>query len=164
MVGAAEELAMNATRHLPGCIFCRIVAGEAPASFVHRDELVSAFLDIRPVSPGHLLVIPNEHVIYTHDLPDATADHLFAVARRLARSLRQTDAVRADGVNLFVADGEAAGQDVFHAHLHVIPRFPEDGFEIDAAAWRNPSPSRAELDTLATALTAPQHLLRGPID
>jgi 8-oxo-dGTP diphosphatase len=136
------------------CIFCQIVAGEAPASFVHRDELVSAFLDIRPVSPGHLLVIPKEHVVFSHDLPDAIADHLFAIARRLARTLRKTDAVRADGVNLFVAEGEAAGQEVFHAHLHVIPRFPEDGFEMDAAAWRKPPPTREELNTLATALTA----------
>lgn len=134
------------------CIFCRIVAGGAPASFVHRDELVSAFLDIRPVTPGHLLVVPNEHVVFTHNLADPTADRLFALARRLAVSLRQTDAIRADGINVFVADGEAAGQDVFHAHLHVIPRFSGDGFDIDAAAWRQPPPSRDELDTLAVAL------------
>ena len=59
------------------CIFCRILAGEAPASFVHRDELVSVFLDIRPVTPGHLLVVPNQHVVLSHDLPDATADRIF---------------------------------------------------------------------------------------
>lgn len=135
------------------CIFCEIVAGDAPASFVHCDELVSAFLDIRPVTGGHVLVIPNEHVVFTHDLPDATADRLFAVARRLARTLRQTDAVRADGINLFVADGQAAEQEVFHAHLHVIPRFPRDGFEIDAAAWRSPPPTREALDALAAVLT-----------
>lgn len=131
------------------CIFCDIVAGEAPASFVHRDELVSAFLDIRPVTPGHMLVIPNEHVTFTHDLPDTTAERLFAVARRLARTLRRTDGVRADGVNVFVADGEAAEQEVFHAHLHVIPRFPGDGFEIDAAAWRHPVPTRETFDAIA---------------
>lgn len=134
------------------CIFCDIVAGEAPASFVHRDELVSAFLDIRPVTPGHLLVIPNEHVACTHDLADATADRLFVVARRLSRTLRQTDAVRAEGVNLFVADGEPAGQEVFHAHLHVIPRFRGDGFVVDAAAWRDPPPTREGLDGFAAAL------------
>ena len=137
---------------MSGCIFCDIVADDAPASFVHRDELVIAFLDIRPVTPGHLLVMPNQHVVHTHDLPDATAGRLFAVARRLSRSLRQTDVVRADGINLFLADGEAAGQEVFHVHLHVIPRFPGDGFEIDAAAWRNPPPTREELDRLAAAL------------
>jgi len=134
------------------CIFCDIVAGEAPASFVHRDELVCAFLDIRPVTSGHLLVIPNEHVVFAHDMADATADRVFAVARRLARALRQTDRVRADGINLFVADGEAAEQEVPHAHLHVIPRFRGDGFEIDAAAWRSPAPSRTELERLAVRI------------
>src|SRR5688500_6690660 len=121
------------------CVFCQIVEGAARASFVFRDELVSAFLDIRPVTPGHLLVIPNEHVTHTHDLPDATAAAAFPVARRLARVLRTSDAVRADGVNLFTADGAAAGQEVFHAHLHVIPRFAGDGFEVSAEAWRHPS-------------------------
>lgn len=134
------------------CIFCRIVAGEAPASFVHRDGLVSAFLDIRPVTRGHLLVIPDAHVEVSQDLPDATAERLFHVGRQLARALRSADGIRADGINLFVADGEAAGQDVFHAHLHVIPRFEGDGFAIDAAAWRNPPPSRAELDGQASAI------------
>ena len=134
------------------CIFCRIVAGEAPASFVHRDGIVSAFLDIRPVTPGHLLVIPDAHVEVSQELPDATAERLFGVGRQLARAVRSAEGVRADGVNLFVADGTAAGQDVFHAHLHVIPRFAGDGFAIDAAAWRNPPPDRAELDRQATAI------------
>ena len=136
------------------CIFCRIVAGEAPASFVHRDDVVSAFLDIRPVAPGHTLVVPNEHVVLASDLTDSAADRLFAVGRRLEQTLRQTDAARADGVNFFIADGEAAGQDVFHAHLHVIPRFAGDGFSIDAAAWRGPQPSREELNALADAIRA----------
>jgi histidine triad (HIT) family protein len=134
------------------CVFCQIIDGAAPASFVYRDDLVSAFLDIRPVTPGHLLVIPNEHVIHTHDLPDGTATAIFTLARRLARTLRHSEAVLADGVNLFAADGAAAGQDVFHAHFHVIPRFPGDGFAISVGAWRNPAPGREELDALADAL------------
>jgi histidine triad (HIT) family protein len=134
------------------CIFCRIVRGAAQASFIHRDEWVSAFLDIRPVTPGHLLVVPNEHVAVSHALPDATADRMFSIARQAARGLLEGDLVRAEGVNLFVADGEAAGQEVFHAHLHVIPRFEGDGFEISAAAWRDPPPLRDELDRQAAAL------------
>jgi len=134
------------------CIFCRILAGEAPASFVHRDDLVSAFLDIRPVTPGHLLVIPNRHIEASHDLPAATADRLFSVGRALARVLRSGAVVDGAGVNLFVADGEAAGQEVFHAHLHVIPRFPGDGVTIDAAAWQRPPPTRDELDRLAAEI------------
>lgn len=134
------------------CIFCHIVDAAAPASFVYRDDLVSAFLDIRPVTPGHLLVIPNDHVVHTHDLPDETVKAAFKVARRLARTLRDSDAVRADGVNLFAADGEDAGQEVFHAHLHVIPRFAGDGFTVTAGAWRHPAPAREELDAIAAAL------------
>lgn len=124
------------------CIFCSIVAGEAPSSIVHRDELVTAFLDIRPVTPGHLLVVPNDHVVFMQDVPDTTADRVGGVARRLARAMRSTDAVRAEGISFFAADGEAAGQEVSHAHLHLIPRFSGDGFEIDAAAWREPAPGR----------------------
>lgn len=134
------------------CIFCQIVAEDAPASFLHRDDLVTAFLDIRPVTLGHALVIPNQHLVHTYDLPDATADRLFAVARGLARRLRSAHGIGADGINLLTADGEAAGQEVSHAHLHVIPRFPADGFAIDAAAWREPQPSRAELDAWAARI------------
>jgi len=81
------------------CVFCRVAAGDEPVSFVHRDELVCAFMDSRPVTPGHLLVIPNQHVVNTYDLAEATADHLFAIGRRLARALRRTDAIRSHGTN-----------------------------------------------------------------
>jgi histidine triad (HIT) family protein len=134
------------------CVFCHIVGGSAEASFVHRDEMVSAFLDIRPVTPGHLLVIPNQHIVFSHDVPEATAGRMFAVARHLSRVIHGSDVVHADGVNLFVADGESAGQEVFHAHLHVIPRFDGDGFEISAGAWRDPAPTRDELERRAEAI------------
>ena len=133
------------------CVFCQIVAGAAPASFVHRDDLVAAFMDIQPVAPGHLLVVPNDHVAKMQDVPDEVAERVFAVGRRLARALGRAG-LRAEGVDMFVADGEAAGQDVFHAHLHVIPRFADDGFVIDAAAWRAPPPGRDELDRWAAQI------------
>jgi histidine triad (HIT) family protein len=99
-----------------------------------------------------LLVVPNEHVVLSQDLLGATAERVFSLARQLTRALRDSNVVRADGVNLFVADGEAAGQEVFHAHLHVIPRFKGDGFEVSAAAWRDPAPLRDELDRRADAI------------
>ncbi|HEX9738978.1 MAG TPA: HIT family protein [Candidatus Limnocylindria bacterium] len=140
------------------CIFCGIVAGSTAASVVYGDGVVSAFLDIRPINPGHVLVIPNEHVMHTHDLPEATADRLFAVARRLARALRSSNDIRADGINLLVADGEAANQDVPHAHIHVVPRHEGDGFIVDAAAWRELAPTRSELDAVAAQIrTAIEH-------
>jgi diadenosine tetraphosphate (Ap4A) HIT family hydrolase len=133
------------------CVFCRIVAGTERASFVHRDDLVSAFLDIRPINPGHLLVIPNDHIERTRDLPDPLADRLFGLARALARAL-VASGLRADGTNLLVADGEPAGQEVFHAHLHVVPRFVGDGFGLARRPGAEPAGGRAELDANATAI------------
>ena len=137
----------------PGCIFCAIVAGDSPASVVHRDDLVSAFMDIQPVTPGHLLVVPNEHHAELRGLTDPVADRLFAIARGLARALPRSG-LRADGTNVLAADGAAAGQEVFHAHLHVIPRYADDGFVIDAAAWRGPPPDRKQLDEWAARIRA----------
>ena len=86
------------------------------------------------------------------DVPPATAMQLFEVGRRLARVLGDSGVVRADAVSFTIADGEAAGQDVFHAHLHVFPRFPGDGYTIGAEAWGRPAPTRAELDAIAEGL------------
>ena len=111
------------------CIFCEIVAGRAPAAFLCDDPAVAAFMDIRPINPGHMLVVPKRHAVLLHELDDETAGRLLQVAARLAGALRQSG-VRLDGYNVFLADGEAAGQAVFHVHLHVIPRFAGDNLEI----------------------------------
>jgi histidine triad (HIT) family protein len=134
------------------CPFCDIARGAAEASFVQRDDLVSVFLDIRPVNPGHLLVIPNEHVQFIRDVPADVRQLLFELAIRTGEALRAAE--RADGFDLFLADGEAAGQEIPHAHVHVIPRFEGDGFTIDARAWKEPQPSRAELDQLAKEISS----------
>lgn len=131
------------------CPFCAIARGDAPASVVHEDGESLAFLDVRPANPGHALVIPREHAAGLADLPEATGGHLFRMAMRVAGALRATGRVPTDGVNLFLADGAAAGQDVFHVHLHVIPRTAGDG--VTFAADRG-DPDREELDDLATAL------------
>jgi histidine triad (HIT) family protein len=128
-----------------GCVFCDIVAGRGPASVVHSDETVLAFLDIRPLTAGHLLVIPRAHAGYLADLDPALGGHMFGVAQRMAAALRRSG-LPCDGVNLFLADGAAAFQEVFHVHLHVIPRTAGDGFRI-RAKWRRPA--RAELDSVA---------------
>lgn len=108
------------------CAFCAIVGGAAPASIVYHDEHCLAFMDIRPVNPGHLLVVPRVHAAYLAELEPVRAAHLLRVARPLVAALRAAAGrpaagVRCEGVNLFLADGEAAGQEVFHVHLHVIP-------------------------------------------
>jgi diadenosine tetraphosphate (Ap4A) HIT family hydrolase len=131
------------------CIFCEIVAGRAPASIVYEDEVALAFLDIQPVNPGHTLIIPKRHGTFLADLDEATGAHLFKIAMRIAAALR-CSSIRCEGVNLFLADGEAAFQEVFHVHLHVFPRFAGDPFKIEAD-W-SVRPARAELDALAATV------------
>jgi histidine triad (HIT) family protein len=130
------------------CIFCRIVQGEAPASIVYADKLVRAFMDIQPVNPGHVLVVPNSHASSLSELAEHTGARLFVVAQRVAGALRQSG-LRCEGVNLFLADGEAAFQDVFHVHLHVVPRYVDDGFGLRFGPHYGQRPSRAELDNAA---------------
>ena len=133
------------------CIFCAIVAGTAPASVVYDDADLLAFMDIRPVTPGHLLIIPKRHAPYLADLDEATGAQMFTLAMRLAGALRASG-LRCEGINLFLADGEAAFQEFFHTHLHVFPRFVGDTFRI-AADW-SITPSRAELDEIAARVQA----------
>lgn len=137
----------------PTCIFCQIVAGDADATFIHEDDTVVVFLDINPVTPGHTLVVPRAHMPALSDVDPRTGAHMFNIAQRMAKALRSSG-LRCDGVNLFYADGEAANQTVFHAHLHVIPRYDDDGFI--PTAERQTQPSRPELeitgDQIRTAL------------
>jgi histidine triad (HIT) family protein len=135
------------------CVFCRILAGELPGSFVYRDERCAAFLDIQPVNPGHLLVVPLAHAPFLADLEPETGALLFRVAQRLAASLRLSG-VRCEGVNLFLADGEAAMQEVFHVHLHVFPRYTGDGFGLRFGEHYWQEPERAELETVAELIRA----------
>ncbi len=106
-------------------------------------------MDIGPVTPGHFLVVPRRHVPNLAGLDVPTGQHLFAVTMRLAAALRRSG-LRCEGVNLFLADGAAAFQVVFHLHMHVIPRFAGDGFTIDAD-WSQ-RPGRDELDRLAALI------------
>lgn len=127
------------------CVFCRIVAGTAPASMPYADDRVVAFLDISPITPGHLLVVPRAHAPGLADLDPDLGGHVFRVAQRMAAALRRSG-LRCDGVNLFLADGAAAFQEVFHLHLHVLPRWRGDGFKL---GYRAGTPSRADLDRQA---------------
>jgi histidine triad (HIT) family protein len=133
------------------CVFCRILAGELPGSFVHRDERCAVFLDIQPVNPGHLLVVPLAHAPYLADLEPETGARMFQVAQRLAAGLRASG-VRCEGVNLFLADGEAAMQEVFHVHLHVFPRYAGDGFGLRFGPHYDRKPERSELEALAARI------------
>jgi histidine triad (HIT) family protein len=135
----------------PSCVFCQIVQGQQQASCVYSDEHVVAFMDIQPVNEGHLLVVPRAHAGGLYDLDPEVGGHLFQVAMDLAAGLRRSN-VRCEGVNLFLADGPAAGQEVFHVHLHVLPRFRGDGFGFRFGPDYGEQPNRATLDKVAAAI------------
>ena len=106
------------------CIFCQIVAGEAPATIVDSDERTVAFMDINPATRGHTLVVPRAHYADLAEIPDDELATCVQAARRLAE--RAVERLEADGVNLLNAQGRAAWQTVFHFHFHVIPRYEGD--------------------------------------
>ena len=115
---------------------------------VYQDDFCSAFMDIQPINPGHLLVVPNRHASDLTSLKAEEGAQMFLIAHRLAAALR-SGVVRCEGVNFFLADGEAAGQEVFHAHLHVFPRNVGDGFSLVLPPTYSQKPNRTELDALA---------------
>jgi histidine triad (HIT) family protein len=131
------------------CIFCAILRGEAPGSAFYADDAVVGLLDINPVTAGHALIIPRQHAADLAALDEATGQRLWTVAQRTAAALRASG-LRCEGVNLFLADGAAAFQEVFHVHLHVFPRYAGDGFSI-SADWSQ-RPPREALDANATVL------------
>jgi histidine triad (HIT) family protein len=134
------------------CIFCEILNGNSPASFTYQDDTVVAFMDVQPITQGHMLVVPRAHAVLMSEVEDSVAMRSFRVARQLGSVVRKT--LGAAGVNLFVADGEAAFQDIPHFHVHVIPRYPKDGFGLTFPAKYSQPPSRAELETIAEAIRA----------
>lgn len=127
------------------CIFCRIATGELPASVVYDDEFTIAFLDIQPITQGHVLVIPKNHAESLEQLSQKDACRVMQVSQIISNALRVSD-LRCEGVNLFLADGAAAGQEVDHVHMHVIPRYPEDGAENLFIAGQKQQPNRDRLD------------------
>ncbi len=132
------------------CVFCRIVDGTADASVVHEDDRLLAFCDINPVNPGHLLIIPKIHRVGLVDLDNSDGSQMFVVAQRLAAAVRRSG-LRCEAVNLFLADGPAAGQEVFHVHLHMFPRYRGDRFRLDSG--QRPA-SRTDLEQVAARVRA----------
>jgi diadenosine tetraphosphate (Ap4A) HIT family hydrolase len=119
---------------------------------VYKDDLVVAFLDFSPITPGHTLVVPVREVVSFTELDEETGGRILRVSGLIARAVMQSE-LRAHGVNLLLSDGEKAGQDVPHAHLHVVPRYPNDGF-----SWVLPDQvglqSRKQLDQTARLMRA----------
>jgi diadenosine tetraphosphate (Ap4A) HIT family hydrolase len=133
------------------CVFCAILDGELPANFVYEDDEVVSIMDINPVTPGHLLVLPRRHLPDLVDLDDEIAAHMMNTARRIAAAHRAQDS-SIEGINLYLADSPAAGQEVPHAHIHVIPRRKDDGFRLSIN--RGETPTREELAATAERVAA----------
>jgi len=140
--------AVQRGRFDPQTVFTRILEGQLPASFVYRDDKVSAFMDIQPVNMGHTLVVPNVAARNLADLDPETGAHIFRVGQQIAAAIRRTN-LTCEGINLYLADGTVAGQTVYHVHLHVLPRFPNDGFGINLPdGYFNP-PERDDIEAAA---------------
>lgn len=140
------------------CTFCDIIRGAAEVSVCYEDATAIAFLDIQPVHAGHTLVVPRAHYESLVDLPHDIAMHLFEVAMVLEPIIRRVSG--AEGMNMVVNSGAAAGQDVFHYHVHLIPRSARDGFDIPLPFPGSPMPDRTQLDATAARVIA---ALRDPM-
>lgn len=131
------------------CTFCAIVRGETEASIPYQDEATVAFMDLRQFHPGHVLVVPRRHIENIFGLDDKTGASLMAAVSRVARAVHE--AFQPDGMNIWQSNGEAAGQEVFHIHFHVLPRWNNDRLLqfFPAPPGR---PPRSELDEQAAAI------------
>lgn len=127
------------------CIFCKILADEIPSAVVYEDELFRAILDVNPAARGHVIILPKNHAANLFELPDEEASGILIVAKKIAAAMMK--AYHCDGINILQNNGEAAGQTVFHLHVHVIPRFEGDTDHINIG-WR-PGDTPEDLQTIA---------------
>ena len=112
---------------MTGCIFCSIIKGQTPATKIFENETIFAIMDIKPINVGHVLVLPKKHSQLFLDLDDETAGELLKAAKNIAKAIKLSK-LNCKAINFILNDGEDAGQEVFHAHMHVVPRYRGDGF------------------------------------
>ena len=126
------------------CVFCKIVAGQIPSTKVHEDEHTLAFMDLGQVNPGHVLVAVKKHAANLFELDDTQAAAVARSCTRVAKAIR--DAFAPAGLSVYQANGKAAGQTVFHYHVHLLPRHEADGMEL---TWPVKNPPREKLEAYA---------------
>ena len=131
------------------CVFCKIIAGQLSSTKVLEDELTLAFMDIGEVNPGHVLVTVKPHVENSYGMNDSLAAAVLRTAASVARAVQE--AYMPEGLTLYQANGFAAGQTVFHFHLHLVPRYAQDEMRL---TWPAKNPSRAQLEANAEAAMA----------
>ncbi|OGI91658.1 hypothetical protein A2933_02060 [Candidatus Nomurabacteria bacterium RIFCSPLOWO2_01_FULL_46_18] len=113
---------------MENCIFCKIVKGEIPSNKIYEDENVLVFLDIAPVNLGHSLIVPKKHFANIYETPEETLAEMMKAAKKISKALKSE--LGADGINVTMNNDPAAGQIIFHSHIHVIPRLSGDGFPL----------------------------------
>lgn len=111
------------------CIFCKIADGEIPSKTLYEDDMFRVILDINPASKGHALILTKKHFKNIYEMDNVTASEVFVLAKRMAKAM--TEALGCDGFNIVQNNGEVAGQTVFHFHLHLIPRYTNDGLQFN---------------------------------
>ena len=131
------------------CVFCKIVAGQIPSTRVYEDEHTIAFMDIGHVNPGHTLVAVKKHAATVFELEETQAEAVARAVARISRALKK--AFEPDGLSVYQANGKAAGQTVFHYHVHLLPRHAGDGMEL---TWPMKNPPRERLEEYAGKIRA----------
>lgn len=129
---------------MDSCIFCKIAGGEIPSATIYEDENVRVILDIAPAAKGHAILLPKYHAANIFELPEEIAARIFAVVPKVARAIR--DELGCDGMNIVQNNGEAAGQTVFHLHIHFLPRWKDDTVQV---TWKQGSYAEGEAAELA---------------
>jgi histidine triad (HIT) family protein len=142
----------------PQCPFCELIRGASEVSLCYEDAVAMAFMDIQPVNDGHVLVVPREHYERIDDLPREVGLHLYEVATRLIPAIQKVSG--AADMNIVVNSGPAAGQDVYHFHVHLIPRRADDGFDVPLPFPGSAMPDRTRLDAMAARIIS---TLRDPM-
>lgn len=129
------------------CIFCKIANGDIPTNALYEDDIVKVIFDLGPASKGHVLILPKNHFDNVYGLDDETAAHIFQVAVKVANAMKS--ALKPDGINIVQNNGEAAGQTVFHFHMHIIPRYKDDTVNV---TWVPGKISEEEIAQLKEAI------------
>ncbi|MCI1655022.1 MAG: HIT family protein [Lachnospiraceae bacterium] len=131
------------------CIFCKLANGEIPTRSIYQDDTFNVILDADPATKGHALILPKDHYANLFELPDEVAAKAFVLAKKLAAVMKER--LHADGFNLVQNNGEIAGQTVFHFHLHLIPRYKNDG-NGEKLCWNHESFTEAQFDEIRDLL------------
>lgn len=133
------------------CIFCKLANKDIPTNIIYEDDRFTVILDASPVTKGHALILPKNHAANIYELPDEDASAVFVLAKKLATKM--TEILHCDGFNIVQNNGEVAGQTVFHFHMHLIPRYLNDGNQ-DKLTWNHAEFTPEEIAEIAAELRA----------